>query len=66
MVIVVPHCMGAEDAKAIVRDAKFAPVGMRGQGGGTDMDYGTTDRTEYYSHAKRETVVAVVIEDKEA
>ena len=64
--IIVPHCMGAEDAKSIVRDAKFSPLGMRGAGGSVDADYGTTDWTAYCQHANRETLVAVVIEDKEA
>jgi 2-keto-3-deoxy-L-rhamnonate aldolase RhmA len=64
--IIVPHCMGAEDAKSIVRDAKYAPLGMRGAGGSVDADYGTSDRMEYFQHANRETLVAVIIEDKEA
>lgn len=63
--IIVPHCMGAEDARAIVRDAKYAPLGMRGAGGSVDADYGTKDRAAYVEHANRETMVIAIIEDKE-
>ena len=64
--IIVPHCMGAEDAHSIARDAKFHPIGMRGIGGGVDTQYGTMDRQEYYRQANSETLVAVIIEDREA
>ena len=64
--IIVPHCMNAEDARGIVRDAKFAPLGMRAMGGSVDTGYGTADRAEYMEHANGETMVAVMIEDKEA
>lgn len=63
--IIVPHCMGVEDARAIVRDAKYAPLGMRGVGGSVDADYGTKDRAAYIEHANRETMVIAIIEDKE-
>ena len=64
--IVVPHCMSGEDAKSIVREAKFSPLGMRGSGGSTDSDYGMMERMEYFRHANSETFVAGIIEDKEA
>jgi 2-keto-3-deoxy-L-rhamnonate aldolase RhmA len=64
--IIVPHCMGGEDAKAIVREAKYGPMGMRGSGGSVDAEYGTVPEMEYYKHANRETLIAVIIEDKEA
>lgn len=64
--IVVPHCLGGEDARSIVNDTRFAPLGMRAVGGSVDVDYGLVDREEYYEHANRETVVIVLIEDKEA
>lgn len=64
--VIVPHCMGAEDAKSIARDAKFHPIGMRGIGGGADIQYGMGDRQEYYEQANRETLLAVIIEDREA
>lgn len=64
--IIVPHCMGAADAESIVRDAKYGPAGFRGSGGSTDADYGTVDRQAYFENANRETLIAVIIEDKEA
>lgn len=74
--LVIPHCMGGEDARSIVREAKFSlssdsapgnyPLGMRGSGGSTDSDYGMTDRMEYLRHANSETFIAGIIEDKEA
>ena len=38
--IIVPHCMGGEDARSIVRDGRFSPIGFRGSGGSSDFDYG--------------------------
>ena len=64
--VVVPHCTSGTDAAAIVRDAKFAPLGMRGAGGGVDSDYGNHDYLEYAQHANAQTMVAVLIEDKQA
>ena len=64
--IIVPHCMGGEDARSIVHDGRFAPIGMRGSGGSSDSDYGTADRSEYIKHANTEILIAVIIEDKEA
>ena len=64
--IIVPHCMGGEDARSIVRDARFSPMGLRGSGGSSDSDYGTSDRKEYIKHANTEILIAVIIEDKEA
>ncbi len=64
--LIIPHCMGAEDARSIVHDAKFAPLGMRGVGGGTDADYGSVGWMDYATHANRETFIIVMIEDQEA
>ena len=64
--LVVPHCVNGEDARSIVNDTRFAPLGMRAVGGSVDAEYGAVDRAEYYEHANRETVVIVLIEDKEA
>ena len=64
--LIVPHCMNAKDAASIARDARFAPVGLRGMGGSVDNDYGTVDPKEYMEHANRETLVVVMIEDEEA
>ena len=64
--LVVPHCMNGEDAKAIVRETKFSPLGLRAAGGSTDFDYGMIDRMEYFRHANAQTLIAGIIEDKEA
>ena len=57
--IVVPHVNTAEEARAVVEAAKFAPVGSRGhyisrQGYGVD---------DYVLKANDETLVVVLIED---
>ena len=64
--IIVPQCKDGDDAKNIVQDAKYSPMGLRGAGGSVDADYGTTDRMKYFSDANSETIVAVIIENKEA
>ncbi|MBO33799.1 MAG: hypothetical protein CMM74_12635 [Rhodospirillaceae bacterium] len=57
--IAVPHIKNAEEARAVVDAAKFAPIGNRGswtsrQGIGVD---------DYYSRANDFTLVVVMIED---
>ena len=53
-------------AEAFVREAKFAPVGMRGMGRGSDSDYLAEGLEAYLEHANRETFLGVQIEDAEA
>ena len=64
--LVLPHCLGAEDARRFVRMAKFAPLGLRGIGAGADSDYGIADISNFVKAANKETLLAVMIEDKEA
>lgn len=65
--IMVPHCKSAEEARSIVRKSKFHPQGLRGiDGAGVDADYALADFSEYIRHARNETFVSVMIEDKEA
>ncbi len=64
--IMVPHCKNAEDARLITRDARFAPIGLRGMGGSIDTQYGMVELSEYMKHANQETLVIVMIEDKSA
>lgn len=64
--LVLPHCMSAQDAREFVRKAKFAPLGLRGMGGGIDSHFGTMPAGEYTKLANEETLLAVMIEDKEA
>ena len=57
--VVVPHVNTAEEARAVVEAAKFAPIGARGmftsrQGHGVDS---------YFAKANDETLVVVLLED---
>jgi len=65
--VMVPHCKSAEEARFIVRNCKYSPLGMRGiDGAGVDSDYGMASLAEHRSHANRETFVVTQIEDREA
>ena len=57
--VMVPHINTAEEAKAVVDAAKFAPIGARGIYGGR-QGYGVEDFT---AKANDQTLVAVMIED---
>ncbi len=66
--IMVPHVKSAEEAREIVRNAKYPPLGKRG------MDFASADsrymfddgNQEAMDFANRETFVMIQIEDKEA
>lgn len=66
--IMVPHVKSAEEAREIVRNAKYPPLGKRG------MDFASADSRymlddgsqEAMDFANRETFVMIQIEDKEA
>lgn len=60
--IVVPHVNTREQAERVVAAAKFAPQGKRGMYGGRRA-YGVSD---YFAHANRETLVVIMIEEREA
>jgi len=60
----VPHVNTAEDALAVVQHAKFTPLGQRGWGGGR-ASYAVEPR-QFASHANDETLVVVMLEEKEA
>ncbi|MBM4048192.1 MAG: aldolase [Planctomycetes bacterium] len=65
--LIVPHCMGVEHAKTIVRNTRFAPVGLRGmETVCVDGDYGTAAAKDFLAFANRETFLILQIEDKEA
>ncbi|MGC9328920.1 MAG: HpcH/HpaI aldolase family protein [Candidatus Hinthialibacter sp.] len=65
--IMVPHCMSADDARAIVRDARFYPIGLRGLDGvEASAQYGLIPTPDYMRWANQETFVVVQIEDREA
>lgn len=64
--LIWPHCQNVEDARALVRMAKFRPEGMRGMGGGRDSEWGTLDRSAYIEAANENVLLGVMIEDAEA
>ncbi len=65
--VMVPHCMGAQDARNIVHDARFYPVGLRGLDGvEASASYGLMSPKEYMQWANSETFLVVQIEDREA
>ena len=65
--IMVPHVMNADEARWAVRNAKFAPEGLRGMdAAGADARFLDVDVLEYCREANRETFVCVQVEDREA
>jgi len=65
--ILYPRCSGADEAREVVRWAKFAPLGERGfDGGNPDMPYCTMDMAEYVKFANDNTWIAAQIEDQGA
>jgi len=65
--IIVPHVTTRDEAKWVVRNAKYPPLGRRGtETVMPDSDVSFSDPIEYIAHANRETFVAVQIEDAEA
>jgi 4-hydroxy-2-oxoheptanedioate aldolase len=64
--IMVPHCMGAEDAKQIARSTRFAPIGLRPlDGGNSDGGFCMMPILEYMRQANKERFVIAQIEDPE-
>lgn len=64
--IMVPHVMSEDDARQIVRDTRFHPLGMRAvDGGNADGGYGAIPFQDYLSTANDERFVIVQIEDPE-
>ncbi len=64
--IMVPHVMGAEDAKKVVHMTRFHPLGRRPiDGGNADGAYGNIDITEYIRDANNNRFVIAQIEDPE-
>ena len=65
--IMVPHVMGAEDAKEIAWRTRFHPIGRRPlDGGNADGAYCGIPMADYIEQANRERMVIVQIEDPEA
>ena len=64
--IMVPHIMGLEDAKKVVWQTRFHPIGRRAMdGGNADGAYVMIDLKEYIATANKERFVVVQIEDPE-
>ena len=47
------------------RMAKFRPLGLRGMGGGRDSQFGRLERNQFLDQANENTLLGVMIEDKE-
>jgi 4-hydroxy-2-oxoheptanedioate aldolase len=60
--VVVPHVSTRDAAERVVQAAKYAPIGKRGMYGGR-QSYGATD---YFQRANDETLVVILIEEKQA
>ena len=64
--ILVPHVKSAQQAREVVEAARYAPLGKRGLGPERAIRFGLSDPVEYMARANDETVVAIMIEDREA
>jgi 4-hydroxy-2-oxoheptanedioate aldolase len=65
--IMYPRCDNEEEARQVVRWAKFAPVGQRGfDGSGADSLYCTTPMADYLRDANQQTFVLIQIEELRA
>ena len=65
--IMVPHCMSAAEARAIVQSTRFQPVGRRPiDSGNSDGAYCMIPLAGYIKHTSEQTFIVVQIEDPEA
>jgi len=65
--IMYPRCNDADEAREVVRYAKFAPLGERGfDGGNPDMPYCNGSMDEYIQFANDETFIIIQIETPQA
>lgn len=65
--IMYPRCDNAEEARQVVRWAKFAPLGERGiDSAGADNPYCMQPLVEYLQAANEQTFVVIQIEDPRA
>jgi 4-hydroxy-2-oxoheptanedioate aldolase len=66
--VAVPHINTAEEAKAVVRAARYAPEGRRGCDAGSSRSsaYGLVEPArDYFAHSNQEILVAVWVEEVE-
>lgn len=65
--ILIPHVMSADEARDLVRQVRFHPIGRRPvDGGNADGQFGMTPFAEYAEFVNRNRFVFVQIEDPEA
>ena len=65
--IMVPHVMNVDEARAVVRNTKFYPLGLRPvDGGNADGAYCNIAFTDYIRQANEERFNVIQIEDVEA
>lgn len=65
--IMYPRCDSAEEAREVVRWAKFAPLGKRGfDGAGPDVPYLLTPMTQYLREANERTFIVIQLEEPHA
>lgn len=65
--LMIPLINSGRDVEALVRAAKFPPIGQRGvDGAGLDNDFNLNGRDKYFAEANRETFLIVQIETPEA
>ena len=65
--ILYPRCDNVDEAKNVVRWAKFYPIGTRGvDGGNPDMPYLSMPIAEYIQMANEQTFVGIQVEDSAA
>src|SRR3954469_19134921 len=62
--IMYPRCSGPEEAREVVRWAKFAPIGQRGfDGAGADAPYCMVPMADYVREANKQTFVLIQLEE---
>jgi 4-hydroxy-2-oxoheptanedioate aldolase len=65
--IMYPRCDSADEAREVVKWAKYAPLGKRGfDGSGPDVPYLLTPMAEYIRQANEQTFVLVQMEEAHA
>ncbi len=64
--VIIPHVKTAAEVATLLDQVKYYPPGHRGAGGSVDSDYGTVGYSEYTTHANAETLVALIIEQRQA
>lgn len=64
--VMVPHVMNLADARALVRQTRFHPIGLRAlDGGNADGLYGTAPLADYLKHANDQRMLVLQVEDPE-